>query len=358
MNLNLLAPICTSGYSGVAQEILKSLVKTSNISLFPIGPVEMPDDNYQVVADSMLEAWTYDRNAPSLRIYHQFSLAEHVGKGTHAGFPIFELDQFTERERHHLNSQDLLFVASEWAKKILEENKVKSKVVVAPFGVNMDLFKPGPLPERSTTTFLHCGKLEYRKGVYDVLEAFTRAFSKDDHVRLIFHIHNPFMQANAYKKLFDEFLGMVRQHSLADRIVMTPGRFKSVADVANLMRDVDCGLFPSRAEGWNLELSEMLAMGRHCIATDYSGHTEFAKDPYCRMIDVDSLETAYDGVYFFGQGKWAKLREPQMEQLVSHMRSVHRLKQDGCLLVNEAGVQAMREFTWDRTATVIKEALQ
>lgn len=359
VNINLMAPICSSGYGLVSLEILKALRGLGhNVALFPIGPTEVPEPDKAAVSEALAMARTWDAKAPSLRIYHQFALAEHVlTSGPKVAFPIFELDTLTSVERYHLNQQDLVFVASEWARKVLEENGIRPRIEVVPFGVNQEIFHERPLPSCSETVFLHCAKLEYRKGVYDVLDGFDRAFTKDCQARLILHVHNPFARADLIEPVWQEFLGLLERHPLASKIELTRGRFQTQQEVAQLMVGAHCGLFPSRAEGWNLELSEMLAMGRHCIATNYSGHTEFVSPSYCRLIEIDSLESAYDGVYFFGQGRWAKLREPQMRDLVSHMRDVHSLRSSGQLPLNEVGIAAMKLFGWEKTAAKIMRVL-
>jgi hypothetical protein len=116
-------------------------------------------------------------------------------------------------------------------------------------------------------------------------------------------------------------------------------------------------VFPSRAEGWNLDLAEMLAMGKHVITTNYSAHTEFCHGTNSRLIQIDGLEDAFDGIWFKGQGQWAEMGERQVEQLVSHMREVHALKQSGHLLPNFGGVETMKHLTWEKTAAEIVASL-
>ena len=62
------------------------------------------------------------------------------------------------------------------------------------------------------------------------------------------------------------------------------------ADVAALLADCDCGVFPSRAEGWNLGLLECMSMGLNVIATNYSAHTEFVEPANCRVVQIDETE--------------------------------------------------------------------
>jgi hypothetical protein len=48
----------------------------------------------------------------------------------------------------------------------------------------------------------------------------------------------------------------------------------------------------------------------------------------------------------------------QMEQMVYHLREVHRLKQEDSLRRNDAGIATANEFTWRRTAEAVLRAVQ
>jgi hypothetical protein len=124
------------------------------------------------------------------------------------------------------------------------------------------------------------------------------------------------------------------------------------------MKQSTCGVFPSRAEGWNLELLEMMSCGKPVIATNYSAHTEFCNEENTLLIEIDSMETASDGKWFNGNvGEWASLEGNAFDTLVSHMRDVYSDWQESRLLVNEEGIRTAVDFSWDRTAEKIKEAI-
>ena len=78
---------------------------------------------------------------------------------------------------------------------------------------------------------------------------------------------------------------MYKGSGLGNKIRMIP-RQKTQNDVYNIMIQTDCGVFPARAEGWNLELLEMMACGKQVIATNYSAHTEFCNPDNCRLINT------------------------------------------------------------------------
>ena len=141
--------------------------------------------------------------------------------------------------------------------------------------------------------------------------------------------------------------------NLRDKIRLV-NRVQSSQEVYNIMSQVDCGIFPARAEGWNLEALELLACGKHLIITDYSAHKEFCTKENSRLVSIDKIEKAYDGKWFDGkQGSWASIGENQIDQIVEHMRAVHKLNTEGSLNVNEQGVETALKFSWDNSAEKI-----
>ena len=77
-------------------------------------------------------------------------------------------------------------------------------------------------------------------------------------------------------------------------------RVGSHKEVADIIRMCDCGVFPSRAEGWNLDLLEMMSCGKQVIATNYSAHTEFCNEENCMLVETTEMVDAEDGKWFRG----------------------------------------------------------
>ena len=123
------------------------------------------------------------------------------------------------------------------------------------------------------------------------------------------------------------------------------------------MAQSDCGVFPSRAEGWNLEALEMMSCGKQVIATNYSAHTEFCSDSNSLLVDIDSTEDAFDGKWFKGQGKWAKIDNEQVLDISNHMKNVYEQKRAGKDLTNKEGINTAKEFSWENTAREIVSSL-
>lgn len=376
MALNVAAPINCLGYGVVGLNTALALDRVgAEPALWPIGPVDAPTQHHDALRRMMARTQAYNPKAPSVRVYHQFDLAQHVGKGPHCGMPIFELDRFKPNELHHLKAQDYLFANSHWAGSVLRDNGIpEDRIFFAPLGVDQSVFRPDPYDPQpagtktvvgSPTTFLNVGKWEYRKGHDVLLEAFNKAFEPSDNVRLVMHCHNPCLPGEVGTKYNEDWMRSYFTSKMGPRMEFTPGRMARHEDIARLMSGADCGVFPSRAEGWGLESAEMLAMGKHVILTDYSAHTEYADETVAHLIKVDRQEDAHDGYWFRADdsawegepGRWAHLGEAQVDQLVEHMRWVHRRKQAGGLGANTAGAERMRHFTWENTAAEILAVL-
>jgi len=355
MDVNVTAPINSLGYGVVGLNIVLGLERLGHApALWPIGEIEAPEEHHATLRRALDRRQQYNPRAASLRVSHQIDLAQHVGKLLHCGLPIFELNRFDPVEQHHLASQDLLFVPSRWAKQVLADNAIpEDRIHVAPFGVDREIFRFVDRVEPGATVFLNVGKWEVRKG-HDILaEAFGKAFTKKDDVRLVLLTPNPFYSAEESRQWADAY----RNSPLGEKIQVLEDRLPSQRDVAELMARADCGVFPFRAEGWNLDLAEMMAMGKNVIATNYSAPTEYLTAENARLIETDRLVDAMDAKWFHGQGQWAELGDPQIEQLVEHLRAVHRLKQAGQLRPNTAARDAMARFTWDNTVDCITAAL-
>ncbi len=359
MDVNLVAPVNELGYGVVGYNLLKTLDKLgNNVAFFPIGPVRWAGDAglRSLIDKTRGNALMYNKDADCIRLWHQFELDLFVGKGRHIGWPIFELNRFNDRERLHLESVDILFVCSQWAKDVIEENGIQVPTFVVPLGVDLDVFNLNESEKNSrpsycknSTIFINIGKWEKRKGHEELLLAFSEAFEEGDDVELWMINDNPFIKTgnNEWRKKFAS--------SKMGAHVKFFDRFDMHSHLRVLFNQADCGVFPSHAEGWNLEIPELFACGTHVIATNYSGHTEFVNEDNTFLIEPNGMELAQDGLWFHGQGEWCSY---PVQSLIDRLKEVHELKQTGKLGINEAGLETARRFTWENTVSRLKLALQ
>lgn len=348
---SFLAPYCRTGYGVVGAHVLREFTQCdAPVAYFPLGPIDRSIVKNDALDTCIARQGAFDDAAPSVRLSQQFDLALHVGRGPRIGFPIFELDTFNAAERHHLERQDRLIVTCEWARTVLLENGIwRTPIDIAPLGVDRTVFHEHVQPASARghdTVFMSVGKLEARKGQRELLRAFEAAFTPKDAVRLVLICHNAFVSGAQ----LDEMLAPFKRSPMASRIVLVTKPLPHQKDVAAAMAMADCAVFPARAEGWNLEALEMLALGKHVIASACTAHTAFLTAENARLVAIDALEESVPGERY---GRWASWGATQHEQLVQHLRDIHHERQRGELAVNDAGILTAKQFSWTATARAV-----
>lgn len=351
MNINIIGPINQLGYGITVLNIVKSLSVNNRVSLFPIGQPQVTNQkDADIISNCIENSKFFDYEAPCIRIWHQHDMSQFVGRGTHIGLPIFELDTLNDLERHHLSYPKKIFVCSHWAKEVLINNNIKQEIQVVPLGVDKNIFQPCEITNRDKTIFFNCGKWEIRKG-HDILPIiFNKAFDENDKVELWMMNSNPFLSDQETK----EWQRKYTNTKLGNKIRFISKK-NTQQELFDIMSQVDCGIFPSRGEGWNLELLELMACGKHVITTNYAAHTEFCNKNNSFLVNITSLEKAFDNKWFFNQGNWANIGEDQIEQFVYFMNHVHNQRQNSRLSVNINGIETSNEFTWANTSNKIQE---
>lgn len=365
MFLNVIGPINALGYGVATFNVIKAAHRIGHrINYFPITTLRDDDvrpykEDLGIIRMVMENAKMYTPYAPTVRIWHQNQLDLFVGAGERVGWPIFELNRFTEQELHHLNNVDKLVVCSQWAKGVCEENDVGPPISVVPLGVDPKVFfidknatLARPWHARDKTVFINVGKWEVRKGHDVLIDAFCKAFTEDDKVELWMMNDNPFIGTKGNEQWKLKYLSS----KLGGKIKFKP-RVESPHQLRELYNQVDWGVFPSRAEGWNLEILELMACGKPCVATNYSGHTEYLDNENSLLIEPTNMCGAEDGVWFNGQGEWCDF---SIGDLVERMREAHKLKQSKPTeydKLSSACVRTSNRFTWDNTVNELIKAL-
>jgi glycosyltransferase involved in cell wall biosynthesis len=350
MNLNFSGPINHTGYGISSFSILKKLSKKHNITYFPKGnPSVDSQEEYDFVTSLISKQNSFDINAPFLKIWHQFDLVDRIGRGTYYAYPFFELDTFNEREKKHLSVPDEIFVSSNWAKEVIKNNGINSTVSIVPLGVNREIFNENVTNARNDGkyVFLTIGKWEVRKS-HDILpELFKKAFGNSKDVEL-------WILAAEHTSSYSSSEEIMKWKALynSPNIRVIPG-VETQNDVANLIAHSDCGLYISRAEGWNLELLETMSMNKPVIATNYSAHTEFCNDQNSYMVEINEVEPAFDAKAFTGQGSWAKIGQQQKDQTIEHMRCVY----ENNIRVNPEGIKMAKKLSWENSADIISRCI-
>jgi glycosyltransferase involved in cell wall biosynthesis len=171
------------------------------------------------------------------------------------------------------------------------------EIVVTPFGVNMDVFKPDleTAKDNSIFTFGIVKKLEEVYGIEILIRAFSRLITNlggigNDNVHLM--IFGFGSKEEYYKRLCDE-LGISQNVTFNGYIVNT--------EVPKAFYKMDVACFPSLSESFGVAAVEAMACGVPVITSDASGFTEVIEQNVTGFIipknDIDALADKMLEVY-------------------------------------------------------------
>lgn len=351
--INLYTPINSLGYGVVGYNLWKELNDITDVTLWPMAgsnslelPVANNPDIVNRIKEDLDKRYSPNGMAPCLKVWHENSLLERIGIGPYFALPFFEINKFDKERKLNILSTDGIIVCSQWAKNIVEQETKHSNVHVVPCGVDTEIFQCN-ITNRSSEkcVFFNCGKWEIRKG-HDILgQAFKDAFQGNEDVELWMMCDNPFFNESQTASFTSKY---------QDHRIKLISRVPNQESLANIMSQTYCGVFPSRAEGWNLEALEMMACGNEVIITDYSAHTEFCDNDNSLLVCINKEEPAYDGHFFKGdKGTWASFEGEAYDTLVLYLRNIYKQWQEEPFLINDAGIETANRLSWKAMASNI-----
>lgn len=348
--MNLSLPLNQLGYGIVGTNLAVEIKKIINdVCIWPLGPVDCDPEYLEQIRTNIANPNYFDSNATSYKMFHASQMVMHPSKGVWSGSTFFEVDKLNELEVKFLNTLDVIFSFGEWSKQVMLDNGVKAKIEKISIGVDQRFFYPRNEQAPDKTVFINCGKWEKRKGHDVLVEAFNKAFDENDNVELWMMNDNPFLPPEEQQKWID----LYKNSKLGNKIKIVK-RVPHQQEVSDIFAKVNCGVFPSRAEGWNLECAELMAMGKDIIVTDCTAHTEYCNKDNSMLIDVPEKELAFDGKWFMNQGNWHKFGDKQTEQLSEYMREYHKKNKS----ININGIISMASMSYAISAKKIINTLR
>lgn len=348
--MNLSLPLNQLGYGIVGTNLAVEIKKIlKDVCIWPLGPVDCDQEYIDFLKDNIGNIKYFDHHDSSYKLFHASQMIMSPSKGMWTGSTFFELDTLNEMEVKFLNMFDIIFAFGKWSEQVMIDNGVKTRIENIAIGIDRRFFYPRNETDPTKTIFINCGKWEKRKGHDVLVEAFNRAFDSDSNVELWMMNDNPFLSPEEQQK----WINLYKSSKLGNKIKMVK-RVPHQQDVANIFARVNCGVFPSRAEGWNLECAELMAMGKDIITTNCTAHTEYCNNDNSMLIDVPEKELAFDGKWFHNQGHWHKFEEPQIQQLTEYMREYHKSNKK----ININGLISMGDMSYEKSARKIVECMK
>lgn len=250
-------------------------------------------------------------------------------------FTMFEGDTIPEEYMERLKKADYLLAPSTWVKEELFGKFLpEKKCFVVNHGVEpVFKFRQRHSPNGKPFRYLWVGAPNPRKGWEEIIHAWNMFF-KD-------------------RKDCELYIKTTRVEKLErNSNVILDGRNLPIEELVKLYHTSHCFVFPTRGEGFGLTLAEAMRTGLPCIATKYSGVTDFFDD-----------NVGYTINYTMGKGKVTFISTkkevetgmafPLVDEMVARMLEVKREYKKALLKGKKAYIRIASKFTWERSANTL-----
>ncbi|NMG32401.1 glycosyltransferase family 4 protein, partial [Aromatoleum evansii] len=169
-------------------------------------------------------------------------------------------------------------------------------VVRLPVGLSQWTRKDFGLPEDHFVflTVLDGNSSLKRKNPLAVVRAFTAAFPKSKHVRLL-------VKAMNVNEAQSDWLGVV-EHAARDERISLVVETMTKDKLLGLQSVCDCFVSLHRSEGFGRNIAEAMLLGKPVIVSDYSGNRDFTTEKTAFLVQGRTIPLA-QGDYAFGEGQ-------------------------------------------------------
>jgi len=379
MKIQIVGPVCGTGYGLTVAHLTYQLscIFPGQVQLLCMGDPDMSRLPSAVAECCRKAIVKPEEGRPdfTLCIWHewdhppkQFASVRQWMAEKYLALPTFELDRVRPEAVEALKKCHEVIVSSSWCQQVLALQGVEYNVSRIPHhGVDEAVFQPGNIEAitkpHGPFRMFNMGKLELRKG-HDLCLDLVAAMTKlGIDVQLWAMWDNPFMDVNSMRWLLAKWAQRsarqfgVDYHELYSKVLIVSGRSEA-EDVAKVINATVAGVYPFRAEGWNLPLLETMACARPVIATFATAPVDYLTETNSYRLEKNTIVPADDGIWF-GEGRQEGMwYEPNFEELLQAACKVQDLWSKGKLEPNWEGRKTALTYTWKAAAQRLASWLQ
>jgi len=269
-------------------------------------------------------------------------------------FTMFEGTILPKVYKDGISKANYLLVPSTWVRDLFGRWFDKNRIFVVPHGIDKDftLVNRG-YPKFVPFRYLWVGAANPRKGWVEIIAAWDSVFSKDSTTELYLKTTS----VEESKELAEKFdFQHIEEGIWKKDNVILDARNVSEEELVKLYHDAHCFVFPSRGEGWGMTLGEAMATGLPCIATNFSGHTDFFNNlngyPIGYSLKTANMTMAGVEVGDRERSHTTVCAYPDVQELIGAMIYA-RIHYNESLALGREASKTMKNFTWGASARTL-----
>ncbi|HYP53271.1 MAG TPA: methyltransferase domain-containing protein, partial [Pyrinomonadaceae bacterium] len=308
-----------SGYGQAARAYIHALDRAG----VKLSVVDLASHARQV-RDGLVESLVGRFSAADFHLFHGIppQWAAHAFRLPNAiGMTVWETDVMPSQWRNALNHVLEVWLPCDYNVSVfgasLEKPVTKLPHAILPPHVNGDAVEPNAFLRTRPGEFVFYSIFEWqeRKFPEGVLEAYMRAFPRDEGVALVIKV-NP-----GAAHVAPATVERVRQQTGSEARVELRCEAWNDAQLDALHARGDCYVSLHRGEGWGYPLFEAARRGTPVVATAYSGPLEYLDADSHALVRCDLGPVRQPYVYYHPQMRWA---EPDVGHAAELMRAVYQ----------------------------------
>lgn len=317
----------TWSFNTVYTETLRAMIRMGYDVSIHHGTEEFRHHLRQIPVASKQRGWAFACGCPdTLEIMPMARRSYYCYWGEH---------HFRPSHVAKMNTLDRVFVNSTFSKRLLQESGAQVPIELLRPGINPTLHTPSDrMYGDKKVHFLFVGQQWRRKGL-DLLAQAWKDFAKLPAVELTIKL-SPHNSADL-AKVNELFAGSTNVTVRMEQL--------SKEGLAELYREHDVFLFPSRSEGFGIPVLEALACGLLPIATNYGGYLDFCTPENAVLVPVERLSPRDDGM---DTGEWANADVGALREAIL---TVSRMDLNAG---KHARANSVAGYTYDAEATRLK----
>ena len=257
-------------------------------------------------------------------------------------------------------SADEVWVASTYVRDWMTDSGVDpARVTVLPLGVDPERFHPGVAPLDLADTapglrFLFVGGLHARKGVDLLLDAYERAFRRDDDVTLVIKDFGP--RGPYPPGRLDARVRAMAASTSGPRVLHLSAPVAE-EEMPGLYSACHCLVHPYRGEAYGLTIAEAMACGLPVVIPDRGAARDFTDADTALLVPSRRVELPFGEASSYRMDRHPVVHEVDPADLAAILRGVYE-DQVAATVIGACAARAIRrDHTWERTARVAAERI-
>ena len=386
--INYIGPYNSTGYgiASMGYGFGLKYLKKDDFNFVCIGAPDTtnPESKKPFINSILSSINEVDWTKPSICFWHFHDMENQISsaKGLKVGMSTFEVDNFLPQEKKIIDSLDIVGTASNWGKNVIKTHFPNKEVFVAPHAFK---YLPGDIPGKiasssrsklveywqealapiqlSNETFIvsSAGKWEDRKSHPELLDAVLEV-GKDKPILLVGFWHNPFIKDGfAYHEFYKRTL--YPTYNTAGLKVFTKDKATIVLmpyvgdrqQLHSALAKAHLFMSPSKGEGWDLPLFEMMSFGMPCAASIVTAHIDYCTNDNIIPIPHDGLVKAVDNKFFYGHANWYSFKQSSIRDAIYQGMS---MSSQELISMGEKAADETAKFSWQQSAEKVLNYLK